>query len=91
MAEEAKGNPMHFFEINFYLGDRIRNFRKSSPDKGYLLIGEKDAEEYLPEFQSEGYEFDKVYTPAAGLPRHTPLLYRFIRKKAKEKVPSVMK
>lgn len=32
-AENAKGNPVHFFEVNFYMGDKVRNFRVSSRQK----------------------------------------------------------
>lgn len=78
-AEKAKGNPAHFFEINFYMGDKIRNFRREQPTEGYLLIDKGDAADYLPRFEEEGYRFTEVYTPDAGLPRHTPHLYRFTR------------
>lgn len=77
MAEEAKGNPMHFFEINYYLGDCVRNFRKERPEEGYLLITAADAEEYLSRFEAEGYRFRTVYVPLPTLPRHTPTLYHF--------------
>ena len=78
-AENAKGNPVHFFEVNFYMGDKVRNFRREQPTEGYLLIDKGDAADYLPRFEEEGYRFTEVYTPDAGLPRHTPHLYRFTR------------
>ncbi len=77
MAEEAKGNPMHFFEIDYYMGDRVKNFRRRKPSEGYLLITAADAEEFLPRFEAEGYGFRAVYVPSGALPRHTPTLYRF--------------
>ena len=33
------GDPVHYFEINFYLGNRIGNFYKDRPSEGFLLIG----------------------------------------------------
>lgn len=78
-AEEAKGNPLHYFELNFYLGNKVKSFSKENPGMGYLLIGNDDAESVLPIFEQQGYRFEKVYTPAQGLPRHTPELYKFER------------
>ncbi len=57
----AKGDPVHYFEMNFYLHDRVGNFYKSRPDEGYLMIGVDDAERWIPKFQQEGYQFSKVY------------------------------
>lgn len=76
-AEKSKGNPLHYFELNYYMGDVIRNFRRERPAKGYLLIGASDMEEYGPQFGAEGYTFSEAYAPAPTLPRHTPTLYRF--------------
>lgn len=39
---------LHFFTINFYAGNRIRVFNDKTASRGYLLIGEKDAETFLP-------------------------------------------
>ncbi|RRD02591.1 ArnT family glycosyltransferase [Prevotella sp. OH937_COT-195] len=33
---------MHFFGTNFYLGDRIKQFEKSSPCHGFLMIADGD-------------------------------------------------
>lgn len=73
----AAGDPVHFFELNFYLGDRIRNFWRERPASGYLLVSDSDAGRWLPQFEAEGYSF----TPAGTLtvpPGREPLcLYRF--------------
>ena len=59
-GERAKGDPVHFFELNFYMHDRIGLFT-SKPEKGYLLIGANDAELRLKDFEQEGYRFTEVY------------------------------
>lgn len=73
----AAGDPVHFFELNFYLGDRIRNFWRERPASGYLLVSDSDAGRWVPQFEPEGYSF----TPAGTLtvpPGREPLcLYRF--------------
>ena len=79
MAEEAAGNPIHYFELDFYMGDPIRNFRRERPDEGYLLIGTGDTEQWFPRFEEEGYTFTLLRTPQPSQPRHTPALYRFTR------------
>lgn len=57
----AKGDPVHYFEMNFYLHDRVADFYKDKPSSGYLMIGTEDAESWLPKFEEEGYRFTKVY------------------------------
>ena len=73
----AAGDPVHFFELDFYLGDRIRNFWRERPASGYLLVSDSDAGRWVPQFEAEGYSF----TPAGTLtvpPGRKPLcLYRF--------------
>lgn len=76
-AEMAKGNPLHFFELNFYLGDRIRNFQKSQPKQGYLLVERNDAAAAIEKFEAQGYSFRKILSPGPQRGKHTPLLYRF--------------
>ena len=58
---KAKGDPVHFFEINFYLHNRIRNFYREKPNRGFLLITKTDALRNFPQFQSEGYRFRLRY------------------------------
>lgn len=76
-AEEAAGNPMHFFELDYYMGDPVRNFRREDPEEGYLLIEPGDAEMWLPRFEKEGYRFTLLREPGEAEPKHTPSLYRF--------------
>ena len=37
---------LHFFSLNFYLGDRIQQFEKVKPEDGVLMIPEDDVEEF---------------------------------------------
>lgn len=79
-GEIAAGDPVHFFEVNFYLGDRIKNFLKCHPEEGYLLITDLDADRNLPRFEADGYHFTPLYTSTrAVLHRHPVRLYRFTR------------
>ncbi len=57
----AKGDPVHYFEMNFYLHDRVGNFYTEKPASGFLMIGTEDAERWLPKFTAEGYRFTEVY------------------------------
>ena len=79
MGEFAAGDPVHFFEIDFYLGDRVQNFRRNHPKDGYLMILQEDAERWLPEFEKDGYSFTGVYTSSRPVNRCTLKVYRFTR------------
>ena len=57
----AKGDPVHFFEVNFYLGNRIENFHLQKPQEGYLLISKPDAALNMAAFQREGYQMELFY------------------------------
>ena len=70
---KAKGDPVHFFEVNYYLGNRIENFHTQQPSKGFLLITKKDAERNLPAFRQEGYEMELFYE----LGKRNMQVYRF--------------
>lgn len=76
-AEEAAGDPIHFFELNFYLGDQIRNFRKERPSQGYLIISDEDAGKFFSQFEKEGYKFSRVYTPDRKVMKRQVALYLF--------------
>lgn len=55
----VKTDMLHFFTINFYLGNTIVPFEMEQPEQGILLVGEKD----FPEFAERhaDYEFRQVY------------------------------
>lgn len=56
----APANPMHFFTINYYLKDKVDSWKKTGPaqDEGYLIIGEKDAPDFIR--QQSAYRFEPV-------------------------------
>ena len=56
-----RGDYVHFFEVNFYLRNRIKNFDRQHPDKGFLLITKTDALRNLPAFEHQGYQFKLHY------------------------------
>lgn len=78
-GEFAAGDPVHYFEINFYLGDRMSSFYKLKPATGFLLIGNEDAEKYMPRFEAEGYEFEACYETPRPLLGQLSRVYRFRR------------
>ncbi len=67
------GSPKHFYEVNFYLRNRIRNFRREQPASGFLLISRADAEQSLKAFQKEGYQFSLHFDPK----KRDMLVYKF--------------
>ena len=60
-GETEKGDYVHFFEVNFYLRNRIKNFDRQDPDEGFLLITKTDAQRRLPAFERQGYHFKLYY------------------------------
>ncbi len=76
-GEFAAGDPVHYFEINFYIGDRMASFYKQRPESGFLLIGNDDAAKYLPEFENEGYVFEERYSTPRPLLGQMSKVYRF--------------
>lgn len=79
-GEEAAGDPVHFFELDFYLSDRIHNFLKESPSEGYLLMIDADVDAALPRFEAEGYRFFPILETSRPVLFHRPaILYRFTR------------
>ena len=56
-----RGDYIHFYEVNYYLRNRVRNFVRQKPESGFLLITRGDAQLSLPTFQQEGYRFELRY------------------------------
>ena len=73
---KAKGDPAHFFEVNFYLGNRIGSFHIEKPQSGFLLISEEDFKLNEKQFASEGYCFEKRYEE----PKRKMQIYHFEKK-----------
>ena len=80
----AAGDPVHYFELNFYLRNRLDNFYEKRPSEGFLLIGTNDAEKYLPEFEKEGYQFEEVYESPKRVLRQIAKVYKFVKKQQPE-------
>lgn len=79
-AENAAGDPVHFFELNFYLNDRIHNFLKEQPSEGFLILTEADAQEAIPRFEAAGYQFFPLHETSRPILSRSPgILYRFFR------------
>lgn len=78
-CEFADGDPIHYFEIDFYLGDRISSFYKQRPSSGFLLVGDEDADKFFPQFVADGYVFEQRYTTPRPLLGQKTRLYRFVR------------
>ena len=57
----SAGDPVHYFELNFYLHDRVGDFYREQPQKGILMIGGDDLEAWQPKFEKEGYRFKPVW------------------------------
>lgn len=75
-----KTDMMRYFTINFYLGNRVLLFETEEPEEGYLLIGKKDAAQWLPE--QTAYEFEQVFESAKRScdTRDIVCMYRFEKK-----------
>ncbi len=70
---------MHFFSLNFYLGDKVQQFEKVMPSDGVLMIPEDN----MPDFKAKygkGYTFQKVWElPKVVETRHPVGFYRFMK------------
>lgn len=78
-GEFAAGDPVHYFELNFYLGDRIRNFVKERPASGFLVISDRDAADYMQQFEANGYTLTPLFATEGKLMKEPTHIYRFIR------------
>lgn len=73
----SAGDPVHFFEVNFYLHNRVGNFYKERPEAGFLLIRVGDVEKFFPKFEEEGYRFEKVYQSPKKILGQISEVYQF--------------
>lgn len=78
-GETAGANKYHFFELDFYLDDQVKNFRKRLPDHGLLLIPRSDVTKWLPIFESEGYSFYQLRSVDRPSRREKIEVYQFCR------------
>ena len=68
---------LHFFSLNFYLGDRIQQFDKVMPQDGVLMIPEEDMPSFKEKY-GKGYTFQKVWEVKKVVEWHKPVgFYQF--------------
>ena len=73
---------MHFFSLNFYLGDKIQQFDKVLPQDGVLMIPESDVPDFKEKFGRD-YTFQKVWEVKRLVEcRHPVGFYRFVKTSA---------
>ena len=73
---------MHFFSLNFYLGDKIQQFDKVLPQDGVLMIPEGDMPDFKEKFGKD-YTLQKVWEVKRLVEcRHPVGFYRFVKASA---------
>ena len=73
---------MHFFSLNFYLGDKIQQFDKVLPQDGVLMIPEEDMPDFLEKFGKD-YTFQKVWEVRKTVEWHNKVgFYQFVKTSA---------
>lgn len=70
---------LHFFSLNFYLGDRIQQFEKVKPKDGVLMIPEDDVEEFKKTV-GRGYCLQRVWQIRRAVEeKHEVGFYKFCK------------
>ena len=70
---------LHFFSLNFYLGDKIQQFDKVLPQDGVLMIPEEDMPAFKEKFGKD-YTFQKVWEVKRLVEcRHPVGFYQFVK------------
>ena len=73
---------LHFFSLNFYLGDKIQQFDKVLPQDGVLMIPEEDMPDFKEKFGKD-YTFQKVWEVKRLVEcRHPVGFYQFVKTSA---------
>ena len=73
---------LHFFSLNFYLGDKIQQFDKVLPQDGVLMIPEEDMPAFKEKFGKD-YTFQKVWEVKRLVEcRHPVGFYQFVKTSA---------
>ena len=71
---------LHFFSLNFYLGDRIQQFEKVKPKDGVLMIPEDDVEEFKKTV-GRGYSLQRVWQIRRAVEeKHEVGFYKFCKR-----------
>lgn len=70
---------LHFFSLNFYLGDRIQQFEKVKPEDGVLMIPEDDVEVFKKTV-GRGYCLQRVWQIRRAVEeKHEVGFYKFCK------------
>lgn len=70
---------LHFFSLNFYLGDRIQQFEKVKPEDGVLMIPVDDVEEFKKTV-GRGYSLQRVWQIRRAVEeKHEVGFYKFCK------------
>lgn len=70
---------LHFFSLNFYLGDRIQQFEKVKAEDGVLMIPEDDVEEFKKTV-GRGYSLQRVWQIRRAVEeKHEVGFYKFCK------------
>ena len=73
---------LHFFSLNFYMGDKIQQFDKVMPSDGVLMIPEESMEEFKEKY-GKGYTFQKVWELRKAVEWHNTIgFYKFVKTEA---------
>ena len=73
---------LHFFSLNFYLGDKIQQFDKVLPQDGVLMIPEESMPDFLEKYGKD-YTFQKVWEVRKTVEWHNKVgFYRFVKTSA---------
>lgn len=71
---------LHFFSLNFYLGNRIQQFEKVKPEDGVLMIPEDDVEEFKKTV-GRGYCLQRVWQIRRAVEeKHEVGFYKFCKR-----------
>ncbi|MDY3284782.1 MAG: glycosyltransferase family 39 protein [Prevotella sp.] len=71
---------LHFFSLNFYLGDRIQQFERVKPEDGVLMIPEDDVEEFKKTV-GRGYCLQRVWQIRRAVEeKHEVGFYKFCKR-----------
>ena len=73
---------LHFFSLNFYMGDKIQQFDKVMPSDGVLMIPEESMEGFKEKY-GKGYTFQKVWELRKAVEWHNTIgFYKFVKTEA---------
>ena len=73
---------LHFFSLNFYLGDKIQQFDKTLPQDGVVMVSKDDLQDFMEKF-GKGYTYQKVWELPRTVEIRCPVgFYRFVRTEA---------